>query len=252
MTSLIEKMIVKVLSLIIILSIVLGLQELILTDEHISFSFEELMGILPFAQMIAEAVCGILKCQNELPIPNTSSVMLDLIRLAIMACLQPCIVGFFTRIFLPLPSRSYEVNERYMESLGYKIKELIINVLTIPIIALISSYIAKCGLDYLTSIIGNAGTVIIGTLSALGLSALSLIPLVKHGIILATAILWRLFVTLGAKMFTTFITNMLCIAIYIAIMGGIEREIFVTIVTMIIWMIIMDFGMNCLQKAIVG
>ena len=252
MSNVIEKLFFKCLTLIIILSVVLGFREMILTEDDISFAFGELMGMLPFAQVMTEIVCNILKCQYDLPIPTVHNTIRDLLSLAMMAYIQPIFVGALTAIFLPMPNRSYHANERYMNSFGYKIKEWLINILIVPLVALVCAYFSQWLLNYLTNIFGEIAGTIVGSIFTLVMSIFSVIPLLAAGVTFLTAILWRLLVTLGAKMVTTFVTNTICLAIYIAITGGIEYEIFMSIVSLIIWLIIMDFGMNCLQSSIVG
>lgn len=261
MSDLINKMLTKILGVIVIILFIVGFKELILTNEDISFAFGELMGILPFIQIMGEIVSSILKCQITLPIPTTANVIKDLLRLALMACIQPIVVRRLTAIFLPLPNRNqilatslreYERNETYMNSLGYKVKELLLSVAFVPLIAFLASWFTEWMFKYFSNTFGDVMAILLGSFSVLTLSVASIIPLLISGVGIVTAILWRLLVTLGAKMVTTFVTNMICLAVYVAIMGGIKHEIAVTIVTLIVWLIIMDFGISCLQKAIVS
>ena len=84
------------------------------------------------------------------------------------------------------------------------------------------------------------------------LGAASLTPLLIGGVAVGTAILWRILVTLLSKMGTTFITNAMCLWVYIAILHGVEGEIATSIIALIVWLVIMDFGMKCLKYAIVA
>ena len=94
--------------------------------------------------------------------------------------------------------------------------------------------------------------ILLGALSVIGLSAVSLVPLLVTGTAVGTAIAWRLLVTLGSKMVTTFVTDAFCLAVYVAILGGIHEHIATSIVALVIWLIIMDLGVNALQHAVVG
>lgn len=254
MSRLFDKLFSKLLAVIVIVLFIVGFREMILTDEDTYTAFAALMGMLPFAEVLSEVVCNILKYQYEIPIISTSSVIIDLLKLAVMACLQPLVVGILTAIFLPVPGslRDYALREEYMSSFSYRAKELVITVISAPILALTAAWFTSWLFNYFTTTFGNVLSVVMGLLSVVLLSAASLIPLLIAGVTVGTAIAWRLLVTLGSKMVTTLVTNALCLAVYVALLGGIEGQVATTIVSLIVWLIIMDFGVNCLQKAVVG
>ena len=209
------------------------------------------MGLLPFAKVISDVVCKILKYQYSIPLITTSSFLTDLIRLAFI---QPLAVGLFTAIFLRIPSSytDYHDREKYMETFGYRVKELMLTVLTAPILAIIASWFSTWLFSYFANTFGDVVSVILGILSVIILGTVSIIPLLIGGVAVGTAILWRIIVTLLSKMGTTFITNAMCLWVYIAILHGVEGEIATSIIALILWLFIMDFGMNCLKYAIVA
>lgn len=251
MSKLFNKFLAKLLAVIVIILFIVAFREAILTDSNISEAFGELMGLLPFAEVISNAVCTVLKCQYEVPVVSTTSVLTDLIRLAFMACFQPIIVGFLTAIFLPLPkTRDYRTREDYMDSLGYRAKELVVTVLSAPLLAALAAWLSSALFGFFLDTFGAIISVILGILVVLGLGAVSLVPLLIGGLTFGTAIVWRLAVTFGAKMVTTFITNAFCIGVYVAFIGGVQGKIATSIVALIIWLIVMDLGVNCLQRAV--
>lgn len=140
MSKLIDKLLYKILAIIIIILFIVAFRELIVTDKDTSIAFGTLMGLLPFAKVISDVVCKILKYQYSIPLITTSSFLTDLIRLAFMAFIQPLVVGLFTAIFLRIPSSytDYHDREKYMETFGYRVKELMLTVLTAPILAIIA------------------------------------------------------------------------------------------------------------------
>lgn len=254
MSKLIDKLLYKILAIIIIILFIVAFRELIVTDKDTSIAFGTLMGLLPFAKVISDVVCKILKYQYSIPLITTSSFLTDLIRLAFMAFIQPLVVGLFTAIFLRIPSSytDYHDREKYMETFGYRVKELMLTVLTAPILAIIASWFSTWLFSYFVNTFGDVVSVILGILSVIILGTVSIIPLLIGGVAVGTAILWRIIVTLLSKMGTTFITNAMCLWVYIAILHGVEGEIATSIIALILWLFIMDFGMNCLKYAIVA
>lgn len=254
MSKLIDKLLYKILAIIIIILFIVAFRELIVTDKDTSIAFGTLMGLLPFAKVISDVVCKILKYQYSIPLITTSSFLTDLIRLAFMAFIQPLAVGLFTAIFLRIPSSytDYHDREKYMETFGYRVKELMLTVLTAPILAIIASWFSTWLFSYFANTFGDVVSVILGILSVIILGTVSIIPLLIGGVAVGTAILWRIIVTLLSKMGTTFITNAMCLWVYIAILHGVEGEIATSIIALILWLFIMDFGMNCLKYAIVA
>lgn len=251
MSKLIDKLLYKILAIIIIILFIVAFRELIVTDKDTSIAFGTLMGLLPFAKVISDVVCKILKYQYSIPLITTSSFLTDLIRLAFI---QPLAVGLFTAIFLRIPSSytDYHDREKYMETFGYRVKELMLTVLTAPILAIIASWFSTWLFSYFANTFGDVVSVILGILSVIILGTVSIIPLLIGGVAVGTAILWRIIVTLLSKMGTTFITNAMCLWVYIAILHGVEGEIATSIIALILWLFIMDFGMNCLKYAIVA
>ena len=253
MSKLFDKFLTKMLAVIVIIVFIIGFREMILTDDNTATAFGALMGMLPFAEVVTDVICKIMRYQYEIPVISTASVWTDLIRLALMACLQPIIVGLLTAMFLPLPAGmdSYE-REVYMDSFRYRAKELLLTIISAPLLALVASWFSAFLFDLLISTFGTPGSILLGALSVIGLSAVSLVPLLVTGTAVGTVIAWRLLVTLGSKMVTTFVTDAFCLAVYVAILGGIQEHIATSIVALVIWLIIMDLGVNALQHAVVG
>jgi hypothetical protein len=254
MSKLMDKLLYKILAIIIIVLFVVAFRELIITDKDFSTAFGALMGVLPFAKIISDVVCKILRYQYSIPLITTSSLLTDFIKLAFMAFIQPLIVGLFTALFLRIPSSytDYRDREEYMRSFGYRAKELVLTVLTAPILAIVASWFSTWLFSYFTNTFGDVVSIILGVLSVVLLGAVSLIPLLIGGVAVGTAILWRILITLLSKMGTTFITNAMCLWVYIAILHGVEGEVVTSIIALIVWLVIMDFGMKCLQYAIVA
>lgn len=253
MSKLFDKLVAKVLAVIVIVLFVIAFRTMILTDENVSAAFGGLIGLLPFAEVITENVCKILKCQYEIPVVGTASVLKDLIGLAFMSCLQPVIVGLLTAVFLPMPKGThYTEQEDYMDSLGYRVKALIIAVVSAPLIAFASSMISSGMMNFfsakfnstISNLLGILVTALLGAGSIAILAALAKISALR-------AIGWRVLVTFGGGMLKSFMTNALCIAVYVAFINGVEGQIVKSVLALVIMLMIMDFGMQCLRRAVV-
>ena len=263
MSKILDKLWVKIIAIIIILLFLIGFKEMVFTDPDTSKAFGALMGSLPFAKQIADVVSTLLGFQNSIPpIISVSSVLTDIFKLPIMACVQPLCVALLMRIFLPLPHvrnqilftgmKEYEIQEEHMSSVGYQLKELVITVLTAPVFAVVSAKIADWLFNWLSNNLGGWYAIVAGIISIIVSIGLSMIPLLIIGVSFGTALAWRLLVTLAGKIITTMVTNALCISLYIAVYNGVGSKIGQNIVALIVWLIIADIGMQLLQKAVIG
>lgn len=252
MSKLFDKFISKILAVIIIVLFIFGFREMILTDKNTADAFGALMGTLPFAKVIADVICKIMKYQYNIPVISTAGVISDFLRLAVMACIQPLAVGLLSVIFLRVPDGDYREKEKYMEGPAYRIKELILTVVTAPLIAIAASYLTSYVSDYINSNFGPTASVVLGIAAVVGISAVSLIPLLIAGVSIGTAIIWRLLVTLLYGMAATCVTNALCLWIYATLVAGMKGQTAAVVLTLIIWLIVMDFAMQCLKRVIVA
>ncbi len=254
MSKLVDKLIYKILAIIVVVMFVAAFRELIITDKDVSAAFGAWMGVLPFSKQISDMICKIMKYKDSIPLITTSSFITDLIRLAFMAFIQPMVVSILSTIFLRIPSsiKDYAEREDYMSGLEYKVKELILTIVTAPALAILSAHFSTWLFTYFTNTFGNTVSVILGIVSTTFLGGVSLIPLLVKNVSFLTALLWRIVITFGYGMGTTYITNAMCLWVYIAIRNGVEGQITTSVISLVIWLIIMDFGLKCMQHAVVG
>lgn len=253
MSNLLNKMWSKLLALIVIVLFVVAFRDMILTDTEVSIAFGALMGTLPFAKQITDIICDIMKYQYTIPNITSTSIIADFLRLAVMASIQPIVIWILSLIFLKVPSGPYYEREEYMDGLNYRLKEMIITIITSPLIALVAAYLTSYISNYLTTNFGFWLSSIFGIVSVVVMSAISIIPLlIIGGITIGTAILWRVVVTLLGKMVITMGTNAICLWIYLSIVDGLYSQTFSAIIFLIAWLIIVDFGLQCLKRAIVS
>ena len=156
-------------------------------------------------------------------------------------------------MFLRMPSSlSIDAAESFMSRPGYRIKEMIITIVTAPLLAVIAAWLTTWVFDFFASTFNDVVAAILKFLSVILVGGISLTPLLITGTAVGTAVAWRLLVTVGAKVVGTFVTNAICLWIYIALIGGVSSQVFGSILSLVIWLFVMDFGIKCLQRAVVG
>lgn len=252
MKNFFNKMLSKLLAIIVIILFIVIFREQILTDSDISSVFSALMSALPFAKQISDIICGVMKYQYTIPVITPSSIISDFLKLAIMASIQPLVVGFLSMIFLKVPAGTYYERDEYMDGLDYRCKELIVTIFSAPFIALAAAYITTYISNYLTMNFGKLLSQILGIVSIIIMSLISIIPLIIRGLGVGTAILWRVVVTLLGKMATTMGTNAFCLWIFLSIVGGFRSQTSIAIFFLIVWLIIMDSFMQFIRRVIVS
>ncbi len=248
---------------LIIVAIVIGVRDAIITDQALSAWFGELLGELPFANAVAEPVMKALGFRTSVPFVTGKSFMSELLKLAVMACLQPLVLGIAFSIFLPMPRvprnqilatplPSWYGAEEYTETIGYKIKKLLLSLVLCPPLALLSGWLIGKGQDYLENEVGGIFAVLasIGVLAAVVI--LSLIPLLLVGVGLGIALIWRFLVTLLSQMANTMVMNALCIAVYFAFISGVWSRMAGTISLLVVWLIVFDIFTTAMRQVIVS
>ena len=238
MSKIINKGISKIVAVIVIVLLASSFRKM-MSDEEFYTAFGGLMGTLPFAKQITDIVCKILKYQNNIPVFSNVTILEDILKLAIMAFLQPFAGTALTGLFLKVPS-NYKEREEYMEGAVYKMKELAVNVISAPII------------EYVKNNLGNISSVIVAVASVVGVFAVSLIPLIKSGVSMLKAFLWRLTGMLVGGMIKSYGINAMSLALYIGILKGMPGMIGGSVLGLIIWLIIFDVGMKLIRESIVS
>lgn len=265
MSRIFDKFLYKLIVLLIIVGVVVGFRETIITDKAVAAAFGELMGAFPFAKQISDTICGIMGYAYGTAsfVVSTSSVLTDILKLLIMALIQPLIMGLLTAIFLPLPSNprnqilstprpQWEMQEEYMNSFGYKIKALLLSVAAAPFIALLSANILDQMTAWISRTFGTAGNAFGLVIMIIVAGVLSMLVLVSGGTTWKTAALWRLLVTVLQASAATIGTNVICLWIYLAVISGAHGQAATGVVTLFVWLLIMDLVAQLFKRAIVG
>jgi len=252
MSKLFGNLFSKLIFLFAVILFIIAFRDSILTDDTIADAFSELMQTLPFSDFIINGIRNAININYDFPTSVTTDFATDIMKLLVMACIQPLFISLLSMIFLGIP-RNLGVDgaERYMERPSYKIKEMLITVITAPLLAVLAALITTTIFNFFSNSFNVIVASIMKVLSVIVAGGLSLIPLLIAGTAIGTAIAWRVLITIGAKVVGTFITNAICIWLYMAIVGGVQAHIISSIVSLIIWLLVMDFGIKCLQRAVV-
>ena len=105
-----------------------------ITEDGNQDAFDTAMEELPFAGPISKVLCNFMKLDKGEELLSANDLITDVLKILIMSCIHPAIARILSRIFLKLPAGSVYDQEAYMETMSYRIKELVVLVLTaIPV-----------------------------------------------------------------------------------------------------------------------
>lgn len=245
----IGKAVSKLIALAVIITAVLFFRETILTDKNAGTIFGALMSAIPFAKLITDKVCTVMKYQYSVPIVSCDSVIFDLLKLAVMALIQGPVTAGLMRIFLPLPNSG---QEEYMKSAGYSIKSVIFKLITTPLIAVLSAWLSNWIFQAVRDCVGNILPILLGTAAVTGIAVLSALWLVKAGLSFGQALLWRFGISMGGKMVFTFLSNTVCLVLYISLTGGMSTSFLVAVIALAGVIIVEDIAIGLMRRAIIG
>ncbi len=262
-----KKVFEKVFILFIIVAVFIGFREEILTNKAAGKAFGELLGTLPYFKKIADLVVKFMKFSYEVPDLSEHHFMREALKLVVMAWLQPVVVGFATRLFLPMPSgptgrgnlqarRSYiAAAEDYMNSPEYRFKSFLIKLLCIVPTALLSGWLLGKLQDFLIDYFGKIGGNIIIVLVFVLLAVLSLNHLVnpgrgRSGWSMGHAAIWRGFDLLSGIL-NVLATETLLAVIYVGVLDNSWETIGIGIFSLIITLVLLDGAFQEIRRAIV-
>lgn len=130
--------------LVIIVSAVTAVRSDLLTGGTTYDMVVAMFDSFPFAKEMAEVAANIGKFQITLQGLSPSNILDDLTKVFAMAVVCPLAVSIVCSIFLRVPQYAdwYE-REQYMKRFGYRIKEAIVNVIMMPICALLTAVLVS-------------------------------------------------------------------------------------------------------------
>jgi hypothetical protein len=274
MSSSIRKAFSKFILFLIMLVVFVTFWRQIATDDTLNKFIGEIMSNLPFSKQITDTICKVMKWNldpSSLVSGNVwgndvsqKNFLTELTKLAVLACLQPLIGRLVAATFLRMPSnlRDWQDREEYMDSAPYRVKEFIINLITVPLVALLASWLITQLYDWLNQTLNGSVPqmviiflILVGALLLLSMNGM-FTPLqyaqIGTGRLLATGILWRLLVTAAMPLLNTFLTTALCYWIYLAFLNNSDSAKFWSIVSLIGYLLLFNIAMTAMKQAIVG
>lgn len=251
MSRIMDKFLNKVIIVIIVVMFISGFRSL-LTVEDFYTALGGLMGTLPFSEQITDTICQLMQYYEKVPLSTTVTFWEDCLKLALMACIQPFVGTILSLIFLKVPEGNWHDREEYMQGSIYKGKEILVNVVTAPFLALIVAWISAAWLDYITQHWGNGISTVLKIASIVILFGASVVYLILAKVSVLKAIFWRLLVTFIGGMVKTYITNVLALALYVSLIGGLQNMVISSIIALVLWIIIAELIINCFKYIIVG
>lgn len=231
---------------------IIGLRDVFLSDSEFRNSVEKVIGSLPFADQLKSLVCKILGEKANENALSQASVIEDLVKISILAVLQPAVCKALNLIIRPMPSyMSLEDQERRMDLMGYKFKGVIISMISVLGISVIASNLIGKMMEQLNDRVGSVGTLVIGIAIVVAFGIISVIALVLANVTVLTASVWRIMITYVSGICQNLVVSALWILLYVAFTEELYGSIPTVLITWLIFYIIFDYGMECLKLTIV-
>ena len=242
----------KLISVFIVIFFIVGFRSMIISDTTVSAVFRGLMSSLPFAEPFSDIVCKVLGYQNGQPLVSAAGFVEDAAKLMVMSFIQPTFTVICSLLFLRIPKGITDIydKESYMDKFGYRLKEMLIKIITAPICAIIAGKLMALISDWAVTKFGTIGSVLFGLLTTFLAAGIAALPMILLGTTVSVALLWRLVVTMLGGMLTSVVTTMFSIAIYYAFINGLPSHIAGYVAGLIVALILLDIIITCFQRAL--
>lgn len=252
MSKLLDKIWGKVVTVSIVIMVIAIFRGKIISNDAVGEFFGSLMEQLPFAKIISDVICNIMGYKQNIPLFTPSWIVTDLIRLAFMAFLYQVLaipIELFTYLFI-MPKNKRE-KEEYKDTAGYKVRRFLADIMTAPIVAVLASIFSKFIFSCFVSWVGEIMARVLGVLLTSSFFMVSLVSILKSGHSFIFAIVWRIIDILVENMAKTMFVNICCIALYVGIIYGADGLIASSIITLIVFFLVIDVAIGFLRESIV-
>lgn len=253
MSKLLDKILGKVVTVSIVIMVIAVFRGEIINNDTVGEFFGSLMEQLPFAKIISDVICNIMGYKQNIPLFTPSWIVTDLIRLAFMAFLYQVLaipIELFTYLFIRMPSDKRE-KEEYKNTAGYKVRRFLADIITVPVVAVLASIFSKFIFSCFVSWVGEIMARVLGVLLTSSFFMVSLVSILKSGHSFIFAIVWRIIDILVENMVKTMFVDICCIAIYVGIIHGADGLIASSIITLIVFLLVIDVAIGFLRESIV-
>ena len=245
----IKKIIEATASLFILVVCVSAFIHMIKTGTEAPEAIKLMLDDLPFAEEIVEIIEKYLGFRSGISPIAKERIVSELLKLSIMAILQPLAVKGLSNIFFrsPLFSEDSHSNRR-----SYRFKEIIVMILSAPYIAYGSAHIAKYIPYYLNSVFDPLLASVMQLASIAAAVGISTALLVAGGTVLAVALIWRISVNLLGNMILSLGISVLCWCLYISIKRGLFTEALFSVGLLILFIVIVKLILNLIMRKLAG
>ena len=240
MSGCLNKLIPKMILIIVALLLVAAVGGAI-TEDGNQDAFDTAMEELPFAGPISKVLCNLMKLDKGEELLSANDLITDVLKILIMSCIHPAIARILSRIFLKLPAGSVYDQEAYMETMSYRIKELVVLVLTaIPV-----AYLTGVGVGAAKNALEESIGAVLSSIS------LSVCLFLKGGVSFGSALLIRIFSTVIGNLLKTIVVCVITIWIYLLIKQGEYSALLAAAAALFILLGLIEFGVKYMISAIV-
>lgn len=144
MSNILSKLFTGFLILVVIVAVITAVRDDLLSGGASYDLFVAMFDSFPFAKELAEVAANIGKFQVTLRGLSPANILDDLTKVFAMAVVCPMVGSIACSIFLPVPNYSdWYDREKYMNGLGYRLKEAGLNMIIMPICALLTAVLVS-------------------------------------------------------------------------------------------------------------
>lgn len=221
-------------------------------NEALQDTILQLVEELPFGKEFAQLIINKKKFENNVPLFSWEDFLKNILKLLVMICLRkPVVIGFY-KLFSIFSGKSDSAEEK----IGI-FKELIISIIIAPGLAFIIAYVTEMLTESFKLKFGGGWFIVLIIFLIAAAFFLSLLTLTigtagAVGLSFGNALRWRFGVTfIGETVYNLFITAG-SLFVCKALISGDSNQLLLSILSFILLLGIIDFGIKNLQYALVG
>lgn len=250
MSDLFVKIIVWMILLAVLVSVVTGFRDELLSSGAAYDMLVAALDAFPFAAWSAQIVTNIGQFGMTLQGLSPVNIILDLTKLFTMTIVCPLVMGLCTWILLPLPAYTdWYDRERYMNRFSYRIKEALLSVLVMPICAWLTVLLIQHVQTWATVRFPIVNPLLVNLLiMALALAVSTLATWLRSGISLGGILRHRLITDLLGNLVKIIGTNLLCFAIVLTILNDQWQSVLYLLVLLFLYLL----GISLIVQSVKG
>ena len=222
-----------------------------ITEDGNQDAFDTAMEELPFAGPISKVLCNFMKLDKGEELLSANDLITDVLKVLIMLCIHPAIARILSRIFLKLPAGSVYDQEAYMETMSYRIKDLVVLVLTAIPVAYLTGVGVGAAKNALEESIGTVLSSISLSVATIAVFFISVSLFLKGGVSFGRAVLIRIFSTVIGNLLKTIVVCVITIWIYLLIKQGEYSALLAAAAALFILLGLIEFGVKYMISVIV-